>query len=177
MRPTLYTASSSGPGRVSIMAKPRGGDWLPDEMAALRAAGVDVLVCALTTPELHDTGLIGEPAAARVAGLDFVAIPIPDRGVPDLHAILPTLKRLAGMLCDGKHIVTHCRFGIGRSSLLAASLLILTGTDPDIAWHQLQRARDLPIPDTAEQRAWTNVLTSHLPLDLSDSTERPSEPQ
>ncbi|WP_378733969.1 hypothetical protein [Nocardia brasiliensis] len=90
MQPTLYTASSSGPGRVSIMAKPRGHDWLPDEMTALRAFGVDVLVCALTANELHDTGLADEPAVARGTGLDFVAIPIPDRRVPDLHTILPT---------------------------------------------------------------------------------------
>ncbi|WP_378741246.1 hypothetical protein [Nocardia brasiliensis] len=145
------------------MAKPRGHDWLPDEMTALRAFGVDVLVCALTANELHDTGLADEPAVARGTGLDFVAIPIPDRRVPDLHTILPTLQRLAAMLRDGKHIVTHCRFGIGRYSLLAASLLILNGTDPDTAWHQLQQARELPIPDTAEQRAWTNSLTKHRP--------------
>ena len=42
----------SGPGRLSTMARPRGGDWLADEMAALRRRGVDVLVCALTDPEL-----------------------------------------------------------------------------------------------------------------------------
>ena len=56
MQPALYTVDYRGPGRVSTMAKPRGGDWLPDEMTALKAIGVDVLVCTLTSAELHETG-------------------------------------------------------------------------------------------------------------------------
>ncbi|GAA2588469.1 hypothetical protein GCM10010399_18090 [Dactylosporangium fulvum] len=54
MRPTLFTVDQPGPGQLSTMAKPRGGDWLTDEMTALRTAGVNILVCALTTPELHE---------------------------------------------------------------------------------------------------------------------------
>jgi protein-tyrosine phosphatase len=161
MRPTLYTADQPGPGRLSFMAKPRGGDWLPDEMAALKATGVDVLVCALTPGELREVGLDSEPQAARQAGLSFTAIPIPDRAVPDLPAVLPALRQLAGQLHDGAHIVTQCRFGIGRSALLAASLLILNGASPDTAWRHLQEARGVPIPDTPAQRNWPSSLIGH----------------
>jgi hypothetical protein len=73
MRPALYTVNHPGPGQLSTMAKPRGGDWLHEEMTALKTAGVDVLVCALTPPELHETGLGAEARAAREAGLHFVA--------------------------------------------------------------------------------------------------------
>ncbi|MFJ1548095.1 protein-tyrosine phosphatase family protein [Streptomyces sp. NPDC088246] len=158
MRPTLFTVDLPGPGRLSTMAKPRGNDWLEDEMTALSVCGVDTLVCALTGLELDELGLADEPRAAVAAGLRFVAIPIPDRTVPDLATILPTLRRLAKQLDDGAHIVTHCRAGIGRSSLLAAALLILNGVDPNTAWAQLERARGLAVPDTAEQRDWTMEL-------------------
>jgi protein-tyrosine phosphatase len=107
------------------MAKPRGGDWLDDELRALRRAGVDVLVCALPDPERHEVGLAGEPEAAERAGLEFVAIPIADRSVPDLDAVLPRLRELVGRLGAGGHVVAHCRFGIGRASLLAGALLVL----------------------------------------------------
>ncbi|MEU8800909.1 hypothetical protein [Spirillospora sp. NPDC048819] len=163
MRPILYTIDHPGPGRLSTMAKPRGGDWLHDEMIALKRGGVDVLVCALTPTELDETGLTAEALTAQEAGLRFAAIPIPDRGVPDLAAVLPTLHQLAEQLRGGAHIVTHCRFGIGRSSLLAASLLILNGNDPDSAWNHLQQARGLPVPDTTEQREWTKPLVEHRP--------------
>ncbi|MFE3248372.1 tyrosine protein phosphatase [Streptomyces sp. NPDC059209] len=158
MRPTLFTVDVPGPGRLSTMAKPRGGDWLADEMYGLSAAGVDTLVCALTRPELDELGLGEEDRAAATAGLRFVAIPIPDRAVPDLAVVLPTLRGLAERLRGGAHVVTHCRFGIGRASLLAAALLILNGVDPDTAWSRLEQARGLPVPDTAEQRAWTVEL-------------------
>jgi protein tyrosine phosphatase (PTP) superfamily phosphohydrolase (DUF442 family) len=158
MRPTLFTVEQPSPGRLSTMAKPRGGDWLTDEMTALHAAGVDILVCALTTAELHEVGLTEEPSAARDAGLEFVSIPIPDRGVPDPAVVLPDMQRLAGRLCGGAHIVTHCRFGIGRASLLAAGILILNGLPPDQAWGQLEHARGLAVPDTPAQRNWPNEL-------------------
>ncbi|MFF5262578.1 protein-tyrosine phosphatase family protein [Actinomadura viridis] len=163
MRPTLYTVDLPGAGRVSTMAKPRGGDWLPDEMTALKAADVDVLVCALTPAELREADLDNEPHAARQAGLSFTHVPIPDRTVPDLNAVLPTLHHLTQRLHDSTNIVIHCRFGIGRSSLLAVSLLILNGTDPETAWAQFQTARGIPVPDTAEQRIWPTQLIEHRP--------------
>ncbi|CAM5507583.1 MULTISPECIES: protein-tyrosine phosphatase family protein [Streptomyces] len=158
MRPALFTIGLPGPGRLSTMARPRGHDWLEDEMTALKNCGVDVLVCALTEPERDELGLADEPRTATAAGLQFVAIPIPDRTVPDRTTILPALRSLAEALHDGAHIVTHCRAGIGRSSLLAASLLILNGVTPDTAWSQIEKARGLAVPDTAEQREWTMKL-------------------
>jgi protein-tyrosine phosphatase len=158
MRAALFTVDLPGPGRVSTMAKPRGGDWLCDEMTALSDAGVDVLVCALTPAELDEVGLGDEPRAARAAGLEFVAVPIPDRGVPDLAAVLPELQRLAGRVRGGAHVVTHCRFGIGRSSLLAASIVVLNGLPPQEAWRRLEHARGVAVPDTEAQRAWPGRL-------------------
>ncbi|GGV35767.1 hypothetical protein GCM10010495_60950 [Kitasatospora herbaricolor] len=64
-------------------------------------------------------------------------------------------------------MVTRCRAGIGRSSLLAAALLVLGGADPDTvlggadpdtAWHRIERARGLAVPDTAEQRERPTAL-------------------
>ncbi|WP_405166310.1 hypothetical protein OG203_15205 [Nocardia sp. NBC_01499] len=158
MHPNFYTVDHRGPGRLSIMAKPRGGEWLEDEMTALKASGVDHLVCALTTAELYECDLGAEERTAREAGLQFVSIPIVDRGVPDRASVLPTLQHLAAELNDGAHVLTHCRFGIGRASLLAAALLVINGTDPDTAWNRLEQARGLTVPDTPEQREWTDKL-------------------
>jgi hypothetical protein len=158
MRPVLFTVEEPGSGRLSTMAKPRGGDWLTDEMSALRAVGVDILVCALGLAELDEVDLMEEPRAARDAGLEFVSIPIQDRGVPDPAAVLPELTRLARRLRDGAHIVTHCRFGIGRASLLAVGILVLGGLEPSRAWRQVEHARGLSVPDTPSQRQWPEAL-------------------
>ncbi|MEV8418229.1 hypothetical protein AB0P45_32215 [Streptomyces niveus] len=106
MRPTLFTIDLPGPGRLSTMAKPRGGDWLDDEMRGPREAGVDVLVCALTGPERDELGLSDEERAATAAGLRFVSVPIPDRTVPDPASVLSTLRELSDGLADGAHVAT-----------------------------------------------------------------------
>ncbi len=96
MRPTLYTVQRQGPGRLSTMAKPRGGDWLDDQLHTLRR--LDVVVCALPSAELEAVGLTGEAAAAAHAGLEFVWIPIADRGVPALRGVLAVLRALTERL-------------------------------------------------------------------------------
>ncbi|WP_198318666.1 hypothetical protein [Pseudofrankia inefficax] len=52
---------------MSITARPRGLDWIDDEMVALATSGVDILICALTQPELDALGLAGEAQAARTS--------------------------------------------------------------------------------------------------------------
>jgi protein-tyrosine phosphatase len=154
MRPTVYTVARPGPGTVSTMGRPRGGDWLDEEVTGLRRLGVDALVCLLTDAELGELGLAGEAEAAGRAGLHHVWLPTADRGVPDPAIAGPVLTALAGRLGQGQHIAVHCRFGLGRASLLAAALLVATNTDPDDAWHLITAARGHPVPDTDEQRAW-----------------------
>ncbi|GAA3438300.1 protein-tyrosine phosphatase family protein [Kutzneria kofuensis] len=151
----IYTVDLPGPGRLSTMAKPRLGD-----LPTLRAAGVDILVCALTDEDFADAGLTDEPKAAVAAGLEFVHLPIPDWTVPDRDQILPVLRDLAARLDAGAGIVTHCWAGIGRSSLLAASIMVLRGLEPDDAWARITKARGYPVPDTEQQREWVRTLTS-----------------
>lgn len=161
MRPALYTVAREGAGRLSTMARPRGGDWLSDELRALRAAGVDILVCALPEAERDELELADEADVARAAGLEFLAIPIADRGVPHAEAVVPVLGELAVRLRSGAHVVTHCRFGIGRASLLTVAVLVLDGIAADDAWRRVAAARGLDVPDTEEQRRWVDQLAGH----------------
>lgn len=154
MRPTIFTVATSGPGRLSTMARPRGGDWLADEMAAMREAGTDVLVCMLTTSELRELALTEEAAAAEAAGIRFAGLPTTDRGTPDLQPFRALVADLAEELARGRHVVVHCRMGIGRSSLVAAGCLVAQGMPAGEAWAAISDARGLTVPDTPEQRRW-----------------------
>jgi protein-tyrosine phosphatase len=135
------------------MACPRGGDWLDDEVEALRAEGVEVLVSALTSSELVELQLSAEPELARQAGLTYISFPIPDRGVPEVAATT-LVGQLGERLAAGQFIVVHCRAGIGRSSLIAAAVLVREGLSPAEAWERISAARGLSVPDTEAQRAW-----------------------
>lgn len=154
MRPTLYTVALDSPGTLSTMAKPEGGAWLADQMAGLREAGVDILVSALTESEQIEEDLTDEPLEAAYAGLRFIELPIPDMGLPNRAEVLPVLRDLAQDLEAGHHIAIHCWAGIGRCSLLAATLMVLTATAPDTAWHRISEARGRTVPETPAQRDW-----------------------
>jgi protein-tyrosine phosphatase len=155
MYSALYVIETGTPGRLATMAHPRGGGWLDDEMAGLREAGVDVLVSALRPDEYQLLDLVGEPAAAREAGLDFVAFPVPDMDIPEaLPPALDLTARLAGEVRAGRFVVAHCRAGIGRCSMLAGATLIRLGATPAEAWQRIRRARGLPVPDNARQEDW-----------------------
>ncbi|MBZ4422033.1 hypothetical protein [Myxococcus sp. RHSTA-1-4] len=147
-----------GRGRVAVVGRPRGGDWLADELAALRADGFDVLASMLCADEEEALELTREAETAARVGLEFVSLPVPDRDVPDVEQVRPVLARLAKRVEDGAAVAAHCRMGIGRSCLFAASLLRLSGVPSDEAWRQIEKVRGCPVPDTLAQRAWLDRL-------------------
>jgi protein-tyrosine phosphatase len=148
-----------GGRRLLIIPRPRGGDWLVDDLKALRRDGVDVLVCTLTQREMVELDLTGEAALAEATGLTWYWFPIEDRGVPAGRAHLHDLvSRLVAELDGGRTVAVHCRQGIGRSSLVAAAVLIRGDMPPTEVWQRIEAARGRPVPDTPEQRAW---LQSH----------------
>jgi len=163
MRPALFTISRGGRGRLSTMTRPRGGDWLTDELDDLATAGVSVLVSLLSDAEATELDLIHEADAAQAAGIEFHQLPTPDCQVPDLDATLALGRLLLQLLDDGASVAVHCRHGIGRSSTLAAAVLVLEGTAAAEAWDRVSAARGLPVPDTAEQREFINTLATTRP--------------
>ncbi len=157
----IYWVPGPWPGRLGIIPRPRGGDWLDDEARSWKASGVDVVASLLTPEETAEFDLQEEEGRFRAAGLAFHAFPIPDLGVPRSRTALAKLvNELEEVLNSGKNVVVHCRQGIGRSSLVVASLLISAGLDPDEAFRRIEKTRGRPVPETSEQREWVSHLAA-----------------
>jgi len=147
--------------RLAITPRPRGYDWLVDDIRLLKRAGVDVVVSALTRYETEDMGLLEESQCCQNYGLEFFSFPIKDRSVPASFSEFDALlNSLTDRLRNGKAVGVHCRAGIGRSSLIVASALIRDGLSVDSAFHAIQDARGCSVPDTAEQRQWVERYSS-----------------
>jgi protein-tyrosine phosphatase len=141
--------------KLSIMAHPRGDDWLEDEIKALREVGVTVLVSLLERSEILELRLTAEAALCAANNLEYLNFPIADRNVPPLHpTTLDFLRQIKASLEQRQHVVIHCRMGLGRSGLVAACLLIMLSLSPEQALLKLGKLRDMDVPDTQEQREW-----------------------
>jgi protein-tyrosine phosphatase len=155
MRTELYWIEGPWPGRLAIMPRPRGGDWLEEEAASWRRTSVDLVVSTLTKEETAELDLAEEEEVCTAGEIALVAFPIEDRGLPPSRkATLELVRRLEQELALGRKIAIHCRQGVGRSSLLAACVLAASGVDLASAWERIAAARGCAVPDTSEQREW-----------------------
>ena len=161
MRSEIYWIPTRTAGRLAIMPRPRGGDWLEDEVRSWRAAGIDVVLSLLTPGEVLDMDLALEEELCTAAGMQFVTFPIPDRGVPASKAPMRKLAtELAQGLAEGKNIAIHCRQGLGRAPLVAICVLIQAGDNLQTALQKATIARGCPVPETKEQERWLAEFAS-----------------
>jgi protein-tyrosine phosphatase len=160
MNPKLYWIETPTDRRLAISARPRGGDWLEDEIEGWREQGVDLVVPLLTASASEELGLKEEGQLSKAKGLRFVSFPIEDRNVPRSAAKLQGLAaQLSSEIQQGKKVTVHCRQGIGRSSLVSAAVLVLIGEDLDQALSSIRNARGLDVPETLEQRKWLDQFS------------------
>lgn len=159
MKTELYWIEDS----LAILMRPRGGDWLSDEIQDWKRAGLNVIVSLLDANEVRDLNLTNEAKICQAIGLNFISFPTQDRSVPD-H-LLDTIKlvdSLATQRVEGKKLGIHCRQGLGRSPLLAAGVLVQAGDAATVAWQKISAARGVTVPETEEQREWLNRFADEL---------------
>jgi protein-tyrosine phosphatase len=163
MPKTVYWISRRANGRLGIVARPRGADWLDHDVRLIRACGVDILVSALTATEVDELGLSNEASCCANAEISFIPFPIEDRGIPASgNAVKGLATHLRQELDLGHNVAIHCRAGIGRSSLLAACILVSEGVSSAQAFQALAQARGCEVPDTPQQRSWVDEFSKQL---------------
>lgn len=137
------------------MARPRANDQAQDEFAGFAKAGFKRILSLLEVHEEYVLGLEKEAQLCADANIEFSSFPIPDRGVPASAENLSRLGRKLYLGCaGGESTAIHCRAGIGRSSLVAAAVLLHAGMTIDESLARIQQARGFAVPDTPAQAQW-----------------------
>jgi protein-tyrosine phosphatase len=161
-----FWVETSSQLRLAIVPRPRGGDWLEDDVRQIKRAGVDVLVSMLQADEAAELGLQAEANLCEASGIAFRSFPIPDRETPSsTTSFFQFVEDLRAEVHSGRSVAVHCRASIGRSSLLLAALLAAEGFTPDDAFRRLTIARGIQVPDTPDQIRWVEqfAATHHVP--------------
>ena len=135
---------------------------LPDDLAPLQRAGIVTLVSLLEPSEADAIGLHDEAAACVASGLCFLNHPIRDMHLPDPETFLPFATDIAARLRAGENIALHCHASIGRSGMLACTVLGHFDYTAARAIEHTSKRRGVPIPDTAAQTAFIHRMIAQL---------------
>jgi protein-tyrosine phosphatase len=161
---TIHWVQGVEPHRLGLMARPRGGESLRDEVVAWRIASVDLVVSLLEFDEVRELELKAQPQYCKEEGVAFRHFPIPDRGVPASGTETSILiSEIFKMLNERKSVAIHCRAGIGRTGLVAACLGHRLGIARAEIFDLLSRSRGVKMPDTAEQIQWFEKYCTAFP--------------
>ncbi|MEL6823245.1 MAG: dual specificity protein phosphatase family protein [Calditrichota bacterium] len=151
----IYWIDDIHNGTLGMMARPRGNDWLEDEIKKLKILDVKLVVSLLEEHEETELKLSEEQGYCKQNDIEFVSFPIADRGVPkNLKAYQKLVLKIDQRLKRNNKVVIHCRMGIGRTSVIAAGVLLKNGYEPNSVFKYLSEVRTFSVPDTEEQVNW-----------------------
>ena len=141
--------------KLGIMARPRGNDWLEEEIIHFKKQKVGVIVSLLESDEIYELGLEREEQLCQQNDIRYINLPIPDREIPKTNDTVDKLiNELILLINEGKTISIHCRMGIGRSSIIAGAVLLVIGYKASNLIEYIGKIRGVKVPDTEEQVHW-----------------------
>ncbi|MHC5006055.1 MAG: dual specificity protein phosphatase family protein [Planctomycetota bacterium] len=163
MSPPPFWIRNAPLGRLATSPQPVPHEGLREDLAAWKDQGADIVVSLLGDGEQVINGLADEEDLCRDLGLEFHRFPITDHGLPDSEdAFAALIERLHDESQRNRAIVVHCFAGIGRSTLVAAALLVRAGLTLPDALELISEARGITVPDTSAQHRWLASLEARL---------------
>ena len=142
-------------GSITMMPKPPGGSQLNAYIQYLKSRKINVLVSLLQYQEMVTHALINEGSECETASIKFINFHIKDHDTPQFFVPFNHLiHQLVNHIEKGENIAIHCYAGIGRTGLIAASILIKMGMQVDEALIKLSQVRGLRVPETIQQITW-----------------------
>tara|TARA_B110000211_G_C14045815_1_gene538878 strand:- start:67 stop:537 length:471 start_codon:yes stop_codon:yes gene_type:complete len=152
----IYWTNNFLKGNLGMMARPRGNEWLEDDIKKLSFTNTSTVVSLLERNEEEELDILREKEYCLKYDIEFISFPIKDRGLPiDRNSFNDLANLLYQKIIEGEKVVIHCRMGIGRTSVLVATVLLIDEPDNNNVFDFLSGVRTLKVPDTEQQVKWT----------------------
>lgn len=169
----LLTDVGPGRGRLGITFAPGkrgpsafGAPWARDlavDLDALRGDyAVDLLVSLVEDHELHAFGIPHFVAEAERRGIAVLRVPVVDGAAPTFDQAAWASAVAVTLASSGRHVVFHCRGGLGRAGTFAACTLVRLGRGAEEAVVETRRARPGAI-ESASQELFVSAFAARLP--------------
>lgn len=150
-------------GRLYLHSMPGRFEPLQESLDEIQRRGIAQVICLASMNEIKGKS----PDYARLlsnGGTPWrqVMFPIVDFGVPaDRQRYLSFVVQIAQSLRAGDYVLVHCAAGIGRTGLLAASVLVALGVSVDAAQQTVHAAGSYPErPEQIDLIQWVAQSTA-----------------
>jgi protein-tyrosine phosphatase len=142
---------------LGLLSAPGPGSELAENLAILRDAHACALLVSLTADfELTALGIADLVEQGGAMGIAVLRFPIANFDTPESPGVLaPVVERILGTARSGGAVMIHCWAGLGRSGLVAASVLAAQGTPSDEAIATVRRYRRGAV-ETSDQEAYVH---------------------
>lgn len=115
--------------------------WAPmsyDDLDLIREGGVDAIVnLCREYCDLHEIEM--------QSGFTVYYFPIEDECAPDLEELEKAIEWVDLQMADGKKVLVHCRFGIGRTGTFVTAYLLRQGRPLKEVTKLLKKTRANPM--------------------------------
>lgn len=102
-----------------------------------------------------------DEALLRSHGVELLHLPTPDMCGVDAQHLAHGVAFASGHLDQGRRVLVHCEFGIGRSATLALCVLVRRGAAPLEALRAMKDRRALVSPSPVQFECWREWLDEH----------------
>ena len=101
---------------------------------------------------MHMASIGGLRGAAREAGMESLALPIPDLGAPrSMDDAVALVETIIARMEAGRTVVVHCMGGLGRAGTIAACCVVARGHSPEGAMAIVRQARPGAIQTSTQE--------------------------
>jgi protein-tyrosine phosphatase len=113
------------PGRVFRSPMPFGSDTQGEALIdQYKQANIQAVVNLLTLEESRRKAKRDLRQAYLTAGMQMIAMPIQDFGIPDEREMAETVDTAVSLARSGENIVVHCYAGFGRTGTFLACMAV-----------------------------------------------------
>jgi protein-tyrosine phosphatase len=130
-----------------------------EDLSAMRAQGVVLLVLLVEDAELQQWSDPGLAELGAAAGVDVRRYPIPDGRAPTPE-LMDRIQAEIDVARAHGDVAVACMGGVGRTGTVGACALVRAGLDPDSAIARVREVRHPEAVETAEQEGFVRAFAA-----------------
>jgi protein-tyrosine phosphatase len=133
------------PGRLLLHSMPGRFETIDKTWKHVKDEAVVAIVCLVESYEIrHKSVAYAEALELGTVPCPVVAFEIREGGVPeDRNAFWELAREIATRLASGETVLIHCAGGVGRTAMLAISVLLALGEPIEMAESTVSQAGSL----------------------------------